>query len=45
VLVFEANANMLVHLDDSREDFAYKHAHVPKIAEAMRRLVARKLAA
>lgn len=44
ILLFEANANMLVHLDDPREDFAYKHEHVPKIAAAMSRLVARKLA-
>lgn len=45
VLVFEANASMLVHLNDSREDFAYKHAHVPKIFEAMARLVERRMTA
>jgi tetratricopeptide (TPR) repeat protein len=45
ILLFEANANMLVHLDDPREDFAYKHEHVPKIAAAISRLVARKLSA
>lgn len=45
ILLFEANANMLVHLDDPREDFAYKHEHVPKIAEAISWLVARKMSA
>jgi tetratricopeptide (TPR) repeat protein len=34
VLVFEANATMLVHLRDSAEDFPYKHAAVPKIFAA-----------
>jgi tetratricopeptide (TPR) repeat protein/glutathione synthase/RimK-type ligase-like ATP-grasp enzyme len=44
VLVFEANASMLVHLDDSREAFAYKHAHVPRIVDAMTALVLRRRA-
>ena len=39
VLVFEANACMLVHLHDSPEDFAYKHQHVPRIVEAVGRMV------
>ena len=43
LLLFEANASMLVHLDDVSEDFAYKREHVPKIAAAIGRLVARKL--
>jgi tetratricopeptide (TPR) repeat protein len=43
VLLFEANASMLVHLDEPREDFPYKHAYIPKIADAISRLVARKL--
>jgi hypothetical protein len=34
VLVFEANATMLVHLRDSAEDFPYKHAAVPAIFTA-----------
>ena len=42
VLVFEANATMLVHLRESREAFAYKHAHVPRIIDAMADLVRRK---
>jgi Tfp pilus assembly protein PilF/glutathione synthase/RimK-type ligase-like ATP-grasp enzyme len=45
VLLFEANANMLVHLHHGREDFAYKHAHVPGIAEAMSRLILRRATA
>jgi Tfp pilus assembly protein PilF len=35
LLVFEANATMLVHLRDSIADFPYKHLHVPKIFEAV----------
>ena len=35
LLVFEANATMLVHLNDSVADFPYKHACVPRIFEAM----------
>jgi glutathione synthase/RimK-type ligase-like ATP-grasp enzyme len=31
VLVFEANATMLVHLNDPETDFPYKHAAVPAI--------------
>ena len=34
LLVFEANATMLVHLYDSVKDFPYKHIHVPKITQA-----------
>ena len=34
VLVFEANATMLVHLHDAEGDFPYKHALVPRILEA-----------
>jgi tetratricopeptide (TPR) repeat protein len=44
VVLFEVNASMLVHLDDPREDFPYKHAYVPRIADAIDRLVARRLA-
>ena len=34
ILVFEANATMSVHLDDSVADFPYKHACVPAIFHA-----------
>jgi hypothetical protein len=44
VLVFEANATMLVHLRESRETFAYKHAHVPRIIDAMSEMVLRQIA-
>ncbi len=44
VLVFEANATMLVHLKDAPETFAYKHRHVPKIFDAFAAMVARRLA-
>jgi tetratricopeptide (TPR) repeat protein/glutathione synthase/RimK-type ligase-like ATP-grasp enzyme len=44
VLVFEANATMLVHLRESRGDFAYKHQHVPRIIDAMSDLVRRRIA-
>ncbi|HLH87040.1 MAG TPA: tetratricopeptide repeat protein [Xanthobacteraceae bacterium] len=43
VLVFEANATMLVHLRESRETFAYKHAHVPRIIDAMSEMVLRRI--
>jgi len=39
VLVFEANACMLLHLHDSAEDFPYKHRLVPRITEAISRMV------
>jgi hypothetical protein len=45
VLLFEANASMLVHLDGSREECPEKHAHVPRIFEAMAELVLRRRAA
>jgi Tfp pilus assembly protein PilF len=44
LLLFEANATMLVHLADSPEEFAYKHRYVPRIVEAMSGLVARRIA-
>lgn len=43
VLVFEANASMLVHLNDSRDEFPYKHRYVPRIFDAVSRMVARRL--
>lgn len=39
VLLFEANATMLVNIADAGEDFPYKLAYVPRIREAMTRLV------
>jgi Flp pilus assembly protein TadD len=39
VLFFEANACILVHLDEPRRAFPYKHRYVPPIREAFTRLV------
>ena len=44
VLVFEANATMSVHLNDSAAEFPYKHAHVPAIFEAFEALLTRHAA-
>ncbi len=41
VLLFEANATMLVHLRDNPNDFPYKHAHVPAIFEAVEAMLDR----
>jgi hypothetical protein len=35
VIVFEANAAMLVHLNDDPVQYPYKHELVPKIRDAM----------
>jgi tetratricopeptide (TPR) repeat protein len=43
VLIFEANATMLVQLDDSSESFPYKQKYVPRIFEAIDRLVGTRL--
>ncbi len=43
VLLFEANACMLVHLDDAKIDFAYKHRSVPRIRDAMTRMVRERM--
>ena len=45
VVLFEANANMLVHLTEPHETAPHKHAHVPRIFEAMADLVTRRRAA
>ena len=45
VVVFEANANILVHLNDPLDGFAYKHRYVPRIFAAMTELVRRRLGA
>jgi hypothetical protein len=39
VVVFEANATMLVHLRDPIEQFPYKHVHVPAIIAAFDAMV------
>ena len=41
ILVFEANATMLVHLRDNEVDFPYKHVHVPKIFAAFEAMLDR----
>ena len=45
VVVFEANANILVHLNDPPDGFAYKHRYVPRIFAAMTELVLRRCGA
>jgi tetratricopeptide (TPR) repeat protein len=45
VLLFEANATMLVHLRESCVTSAYKHAHVPRIVDAMTDLIRRRVGA
>ena len=42
LFLFEANASMLVHLYDSREDFPYKHVYVPRIIAAFEQMVAER---
>lgn len=44
VLLFEANASMLIHLDDPRDSFPYKYDYVPRIFDAVSRMVARRRA-
>ena len=44
VLLFEANASMLVHLHDPTETFAYKYRAVPRIFAAIDRMVESRLA-
>ena len=43
VLFFEANACMLVHLDDPVEQFAYKHRTIPRIRQAVSDMIRRKI--
>ncbi|MBI1776562.1 MAG: tetratricopeptide repeat protein [Proteobacteria bacterium] len=45
LFVFEANATMLVHLNDSKTDFPYKHVYVPRIVEAFKTMIAQRIAA
>ena len=42
VLLFETNANMLVHLNDPADVYPYKHQHVPRIFEAIAAMVQRR---
>lgn len=43
VLVFEANACMLVHLDEPASAFPYKHRHTPRIRDAFTRMVLERI--
>jgi tetratricopeptide (TPR) repeat protein len=45
VLVFEANATMLVHLHDPIEIFPYKHRHVPVIFQEFQAMLAHRITA
>jgi Tfp pilus assembly protein PilF len=45
IVLFEANANMLVHLNDPPDAFPYKHRDVPRIFDAMAELVLRRVRA
>ncbi|MBS0331846.1 MAG: hypothetical protein JSS35_03695, partial [Proteobacteria bacterium] len=42
VVLFEANACVLLHLDEPAELYPYKHRHVPRIREAFSRLLLRR---
>jgi Flp pilus assembly protein TadD len=44
VLLFEANACVLLHLDEPQAAFPYKHRHVPRIREAFTRLLLDRMA-
>jgi Flp pilus assembly protein TadD len=43
VLFFEANACMLVHLDDAEAEFPYKHRSVPRIRDRVTRMVRERI--
>jgi glutathione synthase/RimK-type ligase-like ATP-grasp enzyme len=43
VLVFEANATMAIYLPDDDERFAYRHAAIERIIEAVRRMFAARV--
>jgi tetratricopeptide (TPR) repeat protein len=45
IVLFEANANILVHLNDPPDAFPYKHRYVPRIFDAMADLVLRRIRA
>jgi len=42
IVLFEANANMFVHLDEPRDSFPYKHEFVPRIFDAVAALLRRR---
>ena len=42
LLLFEANACVLLHLDEPKTRFDYKHRHVPPIRDAFTRLTLRR---
>lgn len=42
LLLFEANACVLLHLDEPKARFGYKHRHVPPIREAFTRMALRR---
>jgi glutathione synthase/RimK-type ligase-like ATP-grasp enzyme len=44
LLLFEADAAMLVHLNDSPETYPYKHAFVPRIFRAFERMIDDRIA-
>ena len=44
VFVFEADVAMLIHLNDDPELFPYKHQYVPRIIEAIQRMITSKVA-
>ena len=44
VLVFEADAAMLVHCNDPIEVYPYKHVHIPRVIAAFDALLAAKIA-
>jgi tetratricopeptide (TPR) repeat protein len=43
VLIFEANATMLVHVTGSADAFAYQHAHIPRIRDALSTLMMKRI--
>ncbi len=43
VLFFEANACMLVHLDDDPREFPYKHVAVPRIRDAVTEMILNRI--
>ncbi|HMK68944.1 MAG TPA: tetratricopeptide repeat protein [Stellaceae bacterium] len=44
VLLFEANASMLVHMGDRQREFSYKQRYVQRIFDAMGEMIAHRLA-
>lgn len=42
LLVFESNATMMVHLNETGDHYAYKHRYIPRIADAIDEMVGRR---